>query len=43
MADVAVILHWSPAELENRGIDEIRAWHGRALRRFEALAKAGLR
>lgn len=32
MADIAAIFHWSLADLEALTIDELAAWHGRAVR-----------
>ncbi|MEO0682714.1 MAG: GpE family phage tail protein [Pseudomonadota bacterium] len=36
MADIAVIFHWPPSEMDGMNLEELAGWHARALARHEA-------
>lgn len=37
MADLAVIFHWSLSEMAALELEDLLAWHGRAVERFKAM------
>lgn len=39
MADIAAIFHWPLTELAAMELDELGAWHTRALDRFKQMQK----
>ncbi|MBI0276666.1 GpE family phage tail protein [Hafnia alvei] len=36
MADIAVIFHWRPADMNAMNIDELMSWHAQAVARSGA-------
>jgi len=36
MADLAYVFHWPPSEMDAMPVDELRAWHDRAVERLKA-------
>jgi hypothetical protein len=37
MADIAAIFHWPLSEMAEFELDELLAWHDRAVERFKAM------
>jgi len=36
MADLAMVFHWRPADMENMSLAELGQWHERARERYES-------